>query len=349
MKTIKSDFKKGTVKLRVENADDLWYLSHIIEPRDFVRGKTTRKIRIGDSDNAKSTKKTITLSIEAEQVEFTSSALRVLGKVKEGTDDIPTDSYHSISVEIGHEITIEKPTWLAYQRQKLKEASEEQHKYLVLIFDRDEAIFALTKKSGHQVLVEFKGDVQKKSKKVEVKKDFHQAMIEMLEQYQSRYNPEAIIIASPAFYKDDLFKKLNSEIKKNVVLAICSSANKRAIDEVLARPEVAKVLKSSRARHELLLMEELLQEIEKENLAVYGWKDVKNAVEAGAVKDFLISDEFIQKRREKNKFTEINEAMKKIDSLNGKIHVLSSNLESGHKLNGLGGVAAILRFKVEWK
>ena len=188
----------------------------------------------------------------------------------------------------------------------------------MLIFDRDEAIFALTKKSGHQVLVEFKGDVQKKSKKVEVKKDFHQAMIEMLEQYQSRYNPEAIIIASPAFYKDDLFKKLNSEIKKNVVLAICSSANKRAIDEVLARPEVAKVLKSSRARHELLLMEELLQEIEKENLAVYGWKDVKNAVEAGAVKDFLISDEFIQKRREKNKFTEINEAMKKIDSLNGK-------------------------------
>ena len=59
MNLIKSDFKSGTVKLRVTELDDLWYLSHLIDPGDFIKGKTTRKIRIGETD--KVVKKTLGL------------------------------------------------------------------------------------------------------------------------------------------------------------------------------------------------------------------------------------------------------------------------------------------------
>ena len=63
MDIIHSDFRKGVVKLRVNDMDDLWYLSHIIDTGDLVKGKTTRKIKIGDGENAKTVKKTLTLKV----------------------------------------------------------------------------------------------------------------------------------------------------------------------------------------------------------------------------------------------------------------------------------------------
>ena len=46
MDIIKKDFKKGTVKLKINNLEDIWYLSHLIDAGDFVKGKATRKIKI---------------------------------------------------------------------------------------------------------------------------------------------------------------------------------------------------------------------------------------------------------------------------------------------------------------
>ena len=82
MQLITSDFKKGFVKLKINDQDDLWYLSHLIDQGDLVRGKTTRKIKIGEGENAKSVKKTLTLSIEAETIELTENSVRINGKVK---------------------------------------------------------------------------------------------------------------------------------------------------------------------------------------------------------------------------------------------------------------------------
>ncbi len=85
MHLISSDFKKGFAKLKVNDKNDLWYLSHLIDQGDIIKGKTTRKIKIGEGENAKSVKKTLTLTIQAETVELTEISLRINGKVKEGT------------------------------------------------------------------------------------------------------------------------------------------------------------------------------------------------------------------------------------------------------------------------
>ena len=53
MKLIHSDIKKGIVKVKVENLDDLWYLNRIIEKNDFIKGKTLRKIKIGEETQRK--------------------------------------------------------------------------------------------------------------------------------------------------------------------------------------------------------------------------------------------------------------------------------------------------------
>jgi len=346
MQLITFDFKKGFVKLKVNDKDDLWYLSHLIDQGDLVRGKTTRKIKIGEGENAKSVKKTLTLSIEAETVELNENSLRINGKVVEETEDVPKGSYHSITLEETSEFSLEKPQWLSYQKQKLQEACEKKYDYLLCLFDREEVLFALTKKSGYEILAELKGEVQKKAKAVEVRKDFQEEIIKTLQSYAQRYNPSSIILASPAFYKEDLYKKIPaSDFKKKIVLAICSDISERSLDEVMRRPELAETLKHSRARQEQLLVEELLKEINKNDKAAYGWKEVQEAINSGSVLKLLLTDEFVRKKRAAGEFAEVDQGMKTVDSLQGEIHIISSESDAGKKLNGLGGIAAILKYK----
>ena len=150
MKIIYSDLKKGEVKVKAENLDDLWYLSQIIEKNDFVNGRTFRKLKIGEETERKQSivKKPVFLKIQVEKVEFgkTSGTLRVSGVIKEAPDDIPLGSYHSFNVEENSIITITKERWFKFQLDKLNEASRQQAKILVCVHDREEAYFALMKK-----------------------------------------------------------------------------------------------------------------------------------------------------------------------------------------------------------
>ncbi|PIN73414.1 mRNA surveillance protein pelota [Candidatus Woesearchaeota archaeon CG10_big_fil_rev_8_21_14_0_10_45_16] len=349
MDLIKHNFKTGIVQLRVTDLDDLWYLRQIIDPGDLITGKTTRKVKIGDSENAKVVKKTLTLKVEAETIEFgeDNSSLRVNGRIREGPEDIPRDSYHAITLSEGTEFTIQKTQWLSYQRQKLEEAAEKRFSYLLCLFDREEALFALTKKYGFEVLVKIKGEVPKKDKAQQITKDFQQEIIKALDVYAGRYNPEHIILASPAFYKEDLVKKIkDKELLKKIVLGVCSEVDESALNEVMRRPELAATLKDSKAREEQLLVEELLTEINKQGKAVYGWQDVKNAAASGAIQSLLITDAFIQKKREEGKFAEVDELLKVIDTLQAPIHIISTEHDGGQRLSGLSGIAALLRYKL---
>lgn len=351
MHLIHSDFKKGTVKLRVTDSEDLWYLTHLIDSGDLLTGRTTRKIKLGDSENAKTVKKTFTVMIEAESIQLneTGTSVRVNGLIKSGPEEIPQGVYQAIELQEGEEFVLQKVHWLSYQKQKLQEATEKKYLYLLCLFDREEALFALTKKKGFKILVHLYGEAAKKRNIVEIKKDFYEEIIKVLETYDARYAPEAIILSSPAFYKEDLLKKITApELKKKIALVTCSDISERSLDEVIKSPELEKTLQTSRARQEHLLVEELLQEISKNNLAVYGWKETKVASEAGAVRILIVTDAFIHKKKLAGEYQELDSILKYIDTLQGEVHILSSEQEAGRRVDGLGGMAALLRYKMNW-
>lgn len=348
MHIINKDWKKGILTVKVTDQEDLWYLSMIIEPHDFITGKTTRKVKIGDAENAKVVKKTYTLKIEAEKIEFSSNAdaLRVNGKVLLPIEDIPKGSYHTISLEVNEEFTLEKKKWLEYQLQKLEEATEKKYNYLICLFDREEVLLALTKKSSYEVVLKLKGDVPKKSQNVEIKKDFQEEIIALLKSYSERFNPEKIILASPAFYKEDLLKNIvEQDLKKKIVLATCSDVTESNLTEVMASPELNTTLKMSRSREEQMIVEELLKEISKEGAAAYGYEEVKKKIEEGAIKMLLITDTFIQKARNAENYEELDQLIKKVYSRHCKMNIISEELDAGKKLKGLGGIAALLKYK----
>lgn len=351
MEIIHSDFKKGTVNLRITSPEDVWYLSHLVAPGDLIRGKTTRKIKMGE-ESSTSIKKTFFLTIKAETVEVNESgkAVRINGKVQEALDDIPKDSYHTIALEENNEFTLEKKQWLHYQKQKLQESCEKQYHYLLCLFDREEALFALAKPQGFETLTHIHGEAQKKRYSSPLKNDFYIEIIKSLELYAQRFNPECIVVASPAFYKEELFKAVSSsELKKRIVLATCSDVSTAALDEVMKRPELEKALHSSRMRKEILIVEELLREIQHNGKAAYGWKEVLMTAYAGAIKAIIITERFIHHKQLSDQYEQLDSALKKVDAQEGQIYIISSEEEPGKKVDGLGGIAALLRYTLSWE
>ena len=350
MKTIYQNLKKGIIKVKAENIDDLWYLSHILDKNDFIKAQTVRKIKLGQGEEraVKIIKKKVILTIKTEKIEFKDNILRISGIVAQGPEDIPKASHHSFKVEENDTITITKEKWLRFQLDKLKEASEAKiPSILICILDREEAIFALSKPRGYKILSSIKGEVSKKEERASSKGGFYQEIIKTINEYRNRYKLNNIIIASPAFWKEDLIKEIkDKELKEKIVLATCSSVDKGAINEVLKRPEMREVLKQVRSAKEIKLVESLLEEISKQGKSAYGIKEVELAANAGAVIQLLITDSFIAKMRDQEKYEILDNIMKATDQTKGSITIISSEHEGGKKLDGLGGIGAILRFRI---
>lgn len=353
MKIIFSNLKRNIVKLQIENLDDLWYLSHIIETGDYIKGKTLRKISLSEKEERqkKTVKKVVFIKINVHKIDIGefSNVLRVSGTIVEAPDEIPKGSHHSFNLEERSIIVIEKERWYKYHLEKLKEASKLASNILITIMDREEAIFALLKRSGYKILSRIKGDVEKKAIEQKVKNNFYSQILKKIEEYNDKYNFQSIILASPSFWKEDLMKELKDQtIKKKIILATCSSVDESSISEILKRQETQFALKQDRITKETNIVDELLLHIKKNDKAVYGIKEVELAINSGAVKNLLITDSFIHKMREENKYYLLDELMKKNDQMKGELTIVSSEHDAGKKLQGLGGIASILRYQLKY-
>lgn len=351
MKVISFDFKKGLVRLQVTNPEDLWYLSQIIGEGDLISGKTIRKVAMGSAEErAVHVQKQVFLQVAVERVELAKDSLRISGKIVEGPDDISHGSYHTFTLSQGTEISLQKDEWLSIHKVQLNEAQlAAPNPILVCVFDRDDALIARSSQSGMEILAQVRGDPERKEKRANTKGDLYKEIIALLQQYDQRLSPQYIILASPAFYKEDLHEQItDKKLKQKIILATCSSAGENAVHEVLRRPETQHALKQVRIVHETDIVDRLLTAIAKLGSATYGFDHVKRAAEMGAVSDVLITNACLKQFQEKGTFQELKDIMKQVEKLKGTIHIISAEHDAGKKLQGLGGIAALLRYKTEW-
>ena len=343
MKIITSDWKRGEVRLRVENNDDVWHLKNIIDPGDVVTAKTLRHIFIQrEGRKEKAERKLVTLTIEVEKVSYhpTTKKLRVTGKIIEGPEDVQLGSYHSIEVDAGSVLTIKKSSWRRDQIERLKKAMMSVPLLLLVSVDLDKAVFVILKNDRLEMLTEVKNP---HSLQEERQIEFYRMIVKEMEKFSSKVY--RVILAGPGFAKDhvyELIKKTNSELKDKVVKTYCSSASMSGINEILKSGVLDKVLKESRIMEEIKLIEDFFKHIGKDDgLACYGYDEVKMACEAGAVDTLLVSEEKIREGC-------VEKLAKSVEEMGGKVEVISKDHEMGERFYRMGGIGAILRFKYKY-
>jgi len=343
-------FRKGHAKLRVDDADDLWVLAQVLHPGDRVRGRTIRKVKVGSEEKAAVVKRPVTVTLIVKRVEWSSQAtsLRIMGTNLEELDDIPKGASHTLQVEPHDELSIMKDEWPRYDIDRLEEASRaDKTPVLICVFDRETALIARMKPYGYDIVAELQGDVTKKRHPQATSgKDFFKDLGKELESQDARYNPKHLIVASPSFWKEELFKswKAPATIQKKLVLATCYGVDESGVREVLRRPETKVALHSVRASQELEIVDKLFEGIAKGSAVTYGQSEVGKAASAGAIAELLVTDGLIAKFREEQD-GRLERLMINVDKANGTVRIISSAHDAGHRLDGLGGIAAMLRYR----
>jgi protein pelota len=351
MKILLKNLKAGILKIKVENLDDLWYLSQTIETGDHIKGLTIRKLKLGGEEDRKRAivHKKVVLEISAEKVEF-DDGLRASGKITAGPEDITHGSYHTFNIEPGTEIRITK-NWPVYQLKRLEEAVKSKGpQILIVAMDREHATIALLKRSGVRILTQFSGNVHKKgdpSSDSISGRSFYSQLNEALKDYITRYSVGKVIVGSPAFFKEDFIKEADKEIKAKTILATCHDSGKNGVQEILRRPELKKALEEDRISQEIALVEQLLENISKARLSAYGLLEVEKSINAGSVNSVIVTEGLIRKMREDGSYNRLDSMLKNAEALKTKVHIISSEHDGGSKLDGLGGIGAILRYDLQ--
>ncbi len=346
MKVLKKDlrFNEGEISLITESLDDLWHLKYILEPNDIVYAFTKRRIE-GATDKIrpeKAEKKTVRLGVKVEKVEFHkfSNRLRVHGTIVEGMD---VGAYHTLNIEEGTNVSIVKK-WKRDQLERIKEAeiASRRPKVIIATIEEGEASIGVVRQFG----VEETSTLRQSSGKGEGdrRNEFFGEFASQLKWAAEKV--DTVILAGPGFTKEDFLEFLKSrepELAKKIVLEDTSSIGVSGFQEVLRRGAVDRIMQESRIGREARLIEELMKEIATEGKATYGMQEVRNAQGMGAIDTLLITDELLRTEREGKA---IDDFLKKVEQAQGKIVVFSTEFEPGKKLESLGGIAALLRFKV---
>ncbi len=352
MRIVHQDTKKGIIELLPETLDDLWHLSHLIGPGDLLSARTTRRIQDTTGERLRSDrgiKKTFFMGIRVERVNFHrySGILRATGVIEKGPEDlVPLGSHHTLDLKLKNPVKIQKQKWSRWHLQRIKDAVKASKipKALVIVIEDDNADIGILRQYGVEYYGPITGGVSGKrvvqKNRQQVIEKFYDQIIETIGTLEGI---EGIVIAGPGFGKNDFHKYLEEKhkgISKKTILESTGAGGRTGIREVLQKGILEDMATEGRIAEEMRVMTELLQEIGKtSNLVTYGKKEVETASQAGAVEQLLVIDKLVREPG-------VEKIMNTTENLGGKVMVISSEHDGGKQLQGLGGIAALLRYGV---
>ncbi|EAU29789.1 conserved hypothetical protein [Aspergillus terreus NIH2624] len=170
-----------------------------------------------------------------------------------------------------------------------------------------------------------------------------------------------VLLASPGFVAAGFHKYIQGvatssmpalkRLLPSIIVVHSASGYLHSLSEVLQSPSVKTVLADTKYARETRLMDEFMEQLRKEtNRATYGPREVESAVDQGAVGPgggvLIISNRLFRSQdvAERKRWVSLVDRVRDVEG--GEVRVLSSDHESGRRLDGLGGVAALLTFPV---
>ncbi len=344
---------EGRERLTVvpETLDDLWHLTYVIEPGDRVSGDTTRRIQRNDEQlrDSGGEREHMWVEIEVDTVEFAKFAnrLRVGGPIVRCSREDQLDFHHTLNVEPRTELEIEK-RFKPDQEERLEEAvsATENPDVAVATVEEGEAHLHTVAQYG----TEERATITATTGKGEYARP-REELFEELTDVLVRQDVDAYILAGPGFTKRDALEHIEAgapEVAERTTVVDTSAVGDRGVHEVLKRGAVDEVQEETRIAEEAALIDELMERIATGAKVAYGPESVAEAAEYGAVEELLVLDERLRIERsgEGEWDVDADEIVRSVEQQGGDVTVFSGEFDPGRQLSNLGGIAALLRYRL---
>ena len=368
MKLIKKQISakdgSGTVLLRPDTTEDLWHAYNLLQIGDLVRCTTVRKVvKESATGSTQSQKKRMMLTIAVEKVEFDADVchVRLSGTVQAESDFVRMGAYHTLTLELNQNFSIEKQCWDQVYLDLLEEACHP---------DRQAEVAAIVMQSGlaHVCLItgpltitkaRIETNIPKKrtgsSNHSKATTKFHEAVYQAVLRHVDFIKVKCVILGSPGFVKDDFYKymqeqavrredKVLLEHKSKFLLCRASSGHKHALEEVLSDPTILSQMTETKVAKEVQVLNTFMRLMATDpDRAYYGYHHVAQAHEQLAIDSLLVTDELFRNSNvaTRKQYVALVESVRENG---GKVFVFSSMHVSGQQLQQVSGVAAILRY-----
>ncbi|MFB6110916.1 MAG: mRNA surveillance protein pelota [Halobacteriaceae archaeon] len=335
-----------------ESLDDLWHLQYVLEPGDLVSGDTTRRIQ-RDDDALRDTggeREHVHVTLGVEEVEFAKFAnrLRVSGVIKSGSREDVVGAHHTINIEQNASIDIEK-VWQPDQLERLEEAVEatENPDVAIATVEEGEAHVHTVAQYGVEEQASITGPTGK-GEYAQPREELFAELSSVLE----RMDVDAVILAGPGFTKQDAREYLEEhhrDVAEKVTTVDTSGVGGRGVHEVLKRGAVEDVQAETRIAEEAELIDELTDRMRDGHEAAYGIEPVEQAADYGAIDTLLILDERLRRERagDGDWSVDVDALLRSVEQQGGDVVVFSGEFDPGQQLRNLGGIAALLRYRLE--
>ncbi len=347
MRVLHRDPKGQELRLVPETLDDLWHLSHLVDKGDRVTAWTwrTKEQKEDRVRSEKAPKARVELTIQVEEVEFAEFAdrLRIRGPIAAGAED--AGAYHTLTFEADGKSDLKvfkERGFRPHHQDRLQEAITAAKRPLVTILciDDEEATIAVLRQYGVQLHAVIKGPSGGKMFRTDESRDqyFGETLASL-----KRARPEGspLVIVGPGFIREHFIafvRARESTWLSQFVTEGTGQSGMVGVQEALKRGIVERIQKDQQVAADTVLVEQIFAEIARDGEVGYGVVDVERLLNLGAVKLLVVSDELLR--------TPVGESLLDLArSINAKSHVVATTHEAGKKLQGLGGAAALLRYR----
>lgn len=354
LKILEEDLKKGIMKVRVESDSDLWLLHTILSRGDLVTAKTTREVKIGEERRKAKTRIPMVLTVKVEYSEFQpfTGRLRIHGVIVCGPEKFGLKgSHHTLTIGLDSELTIAKDKWSKAIVKKLTHKRKRTDKTAILAIDYEEATLGILYDYGLNILFtrEFRLPGKDSQDREEVLKREIRELVEYVSNTITSENIRLVVVSGPGFLKDVVASLLNDSLRGKVkVEAISTSTGGvKGVREAIKREEFRRIVRDVWSVYEIKALEEFLKLLAKNpEKTAYSVDEVLEAARVGAVSKVMVLDEMLKTYDEELR-AKVERVLEEVESHGGEVIIFSSHGSTREELKSLGGIIAILRFKVK--
>lgn len=325
---------------------------------NVVRNQISQEQALASNIKSKTTRKNVQLGLDRALTELryykTTPPNGLVVFAGNISDNPATDDLRSWSFEPPDKLSVRvyrtEPTFIL---EPLKEMIEPKYVFGLVVLDDKEAIIGLLKGKRLQILKELSSMVPGKTRaggqssrrfqrvRQEIVKQWYRsvgsACVELFKTYDN-FNGLLIGGAGPA--KESFINSGHLAEYADKIISVQDVGH----SGIVALEELVSKSSEALAREEVMAEKELVNRFLRhlgsdDGLAVYGVNEVKKIISHGAVDKVLLSEELGDAL--------IDELMSLAEQFSSDVVLVSIDTREGEQLNQLGGVGAILRYKIK--
>lgn len=358
--------EQGTIKLTIENAEDLWALYNIMEEGDSIRFSTSRKVQIETGSKNTSIKKNITITLKIENIEYSPNSIRLKGKNISENEFIKIGQYHTDEIIVNSTFTLSKNYWDDIHLDTLKRATDITVMSEIVAILMESGISNLFYITTNQTVSKGKITQSMPKKKgafskhdLKENKFFNKILNQFIKQINFE-NTKVLIIAGPGLIKDDFKKFIEKTIESNtkewaelknnlnkIIYTESSSGFKHSLQEILSKPNIKALIKDTKCIDDVSVMEKFneVKGIQPDKL-FFGYKSFDIAYNNYAIDTLIVTDGYIRKLSGLER-KDLSNKIRDLKLNKIKVCQFSSLHFTGEKIDEYGGICGILKYVVE--